>query len=321
MLSGLALLLLSGLCQGTFGLGYKQYKPFSWEVFWLVYNVMCIATSVLFVFITAPKWYFAFFSIPAIYFLIPLLCGMMWGLSAIGFSKGISMIGMSMVYGLSMGISTVVGSVVPMWMNNSFPKGIAAFFLWCGLGFAILGVLIIAAAGIIREHSNNFSKIGITLSILSGLGSGAMNIGFNAFNVIKEQYKIIGYTRYYSVSAAQWLPILLGGCITGGVYCFISAFKKKSFSSFKKDGAIHRCIVLFCVSIVWYLALFLYGCAEKNLGEFGSGIGWILFNALSLAVSSAIGLKTGEWENKKARKYLLIGSGSLVLSWGMLVFV
>ena len=34
MVVGFALLFAAGIFQGSFGLGYKNYKPFSWAAFW-----------------------------------------------------------------------------------------------------------------------------------------------------------------------------------------------------------------------------------------------------------------------------------------------
>ena len=45
MLTGFALLLAAGLCQGSFGLGYKKYGPFSWAAFWGVYSALCAAVA------------------------------------------------------------------------------------------------------------------------------------------------------------------------------------------------------------------------------------------------------------------------------------
>ena len=110
---GFILLIIAGICQGSFGVGYKNYKPFSWAAFWAVYCLMCI------IIVCAA----AVISVPASMFMnqysaLPFLCGAVWGLSAVCFSKAIRVIGMSMVYGISMGISTVVGSVAPMRMGH-----------------------------------------------------------------------------------------------------------------------------------------------------------------------------------------------------------
>ena len=104
MIYGFILLFIAGVCQGSFGLGYKKYSPFSWAAFWGIYNILCTVVAVSFTWIAAPKLWAVVSAYGLAYWIIPLICGALWGLSAIGFSKGIDKIGLSMVYGISMGI-------------------------------------------------------------------------------------------------------------------------------------------------------------------------------------------------------------------------
>ena len=48
------ILLAAGVCQGSFGLGYKDYRPFSWALFWLSYNLLCLAVAGIWAFAQVP---------------------------------------------------------------------------------------------------------------------------------------------------------------------------------------------------------------------------------------------------------------------------
>ncbi len=309
---GFLLILLAGICQGTFGLGYKKYPPFKWEVFWMVYNLLCIVVSTLAAVVMKPDIFTAYASLPAANVVIPILCGVLWGMSAIGFSKGIDLIGMSLVYGLSMGISTIVGSVVPIIMDG----GTLPSMMVVGLLITLVGIAIITKAGVMRENSTS-SKLGLVLAMLSGLGSGAMNIGFSVASPVSETYA--SNAPYLAISSGQWLLVLLGGCIGGAIVCAVMMFRARSYNTLTQKGSLKRIGILFLVSLVWYAALIIYGCATNFLGENAEGIGWILFNSLALVISNAIGLKMGEWKNKQVRKWLFIGDAILVLSWIVLI--
>lgn len=199
-LIGFILLISAGICQGSFGLGYKKYKPFSWAVFWGIYSALCAVTASLMAVILNG----GFSGIADAFTPLPILCGALWGISAVCFSKAITKIGMSMVYGLSMGISTIAGSVMPMVMDGySFENGTT---LIIGLTLCVLGIIIVTAAGIKRDGGMKKSGVGILLAILSGLGSGAMNIGFWA-----AQKSALSVTSSYALSAVAWLPVLIGG--------------------------------------------------------------------------------------------------------------
>lgn len=315
MIVPFGILLLAAVCQGSFGLGYKNYSPFSWAAFWGIYDVLCIVTSTLFCLVLVPDAFGIFAEAGIKNLMIPVACGCAWGLSAIGFSKGIDKIGMSLVYGISMGISTIVGSLVPMLKAGDISK---SPFFWLGLMLTLAGVILVTVAGIKRDGGVSGSVSGILLAVFSGVGSGFMNVGYDG--CVKLTSSIVegrGYGELAS-SSLNWLPVLVGGCIAGLLYCIGEVGGRNQWHTITAKGSGKMTLKLFGVSIVWYAALMLYGFSANLLGEIGSTVGWILFNALALVISVAWGLRTGEWKNSK-KGLLFFGCGVLILSWIALV--
>ena len=307
------ILILAGFFQGTFALAYKNYTPFSWAAFFGVVNALYSITCVVFTWIFAPELWTIIGNQPGEYWILPLFCGALWGLSAVGFSKGIDKVGMSLVYGISMGISTIVGSILPMVMDSQFPEGTSAVLFWVGLILTLSGVIFITIAGVKRDGFAKNATFGILLAILSGLGSGAMNVGFAYSESIGEVFSSYGYSQA-AISCGKWLPVLFSGCITCVIWCMGEMTVKKEWHTLVANGSLKR-IPLFCgVSIMWYSALLLYGLATIKLGALGNTVGWILFNALALIISVGWGLITGEWKNTK-KKGLFIGCVVLIIAW------
>lgn len=313
---GFLVLLAAGICQGSFGLGYKKYSPFSWAAFWGIYDLMCIITSGIFAFLLAPKFLSIYAQNGFLFFVKPLLCGGVWGLSAVGFSKGIDKIGMSLVYGISMGISTIVGSVTPMVMGGVLTDSV---LFWAGLILTLAGVAAVTAAGVIRDGGMKSSNAGIVLSVFSGIGSGFMNVGFAHNDSLADGLLRLGYSQL-GISAVKWLPVLIGGCIAGIAYCIIEISVKKEWNTLTGKGSGKRTLKLFAVSIIWYAALILYGFSVYLLGDMGKTVGWILFNALALIISVIWGIYTGEWKNTK-KTLLFAGCAVLIAAWIMMAFV
>lgn len=313
MFNGIVLLLLAGICQGSFGLGYKKYPPFSWAAFWGVYCLCCAVISGGFAAAVSPGIFGMIAERGLGHFIIPMLCGAVWGMSAIGFSKGIDLIGMSLVYGISMGISTIVGSVMPMILNKNIPTGASGFFFAAGLILTLVGVILVTVAGVKRDGGAKSSSLGIFLSILSGLGSGVMNVGFTRSENFGEKMIENGLSEV-SVSAVRWAPVLIGGCIAGAIWCACELSIKKEWHTMSEKGAAKRTGILFAAAIVWYAALLLYGLSSAMLGELGPTAGWVLFNALALIISVFWGLKTGEWKGHK-KGMLFAGCAVLIAAW------
>ena len=212
-----------------------------------------------------------------------------------------------------MGISTIVGSIVPMFMENNFPAGTSAVMFWVGLVLTLVGVIFITVAGVRRDGFAKNSTFGIVLAILSGLGSGALNVGFAYSESIGEEFISYGYSQA-AISCGKWLPVLFAGCITCVLWCIGEMTVKKEWHTLVEKGSIKRTTVFCGVSIMWYLALLLYGLSTIKLGVMGDTIGWILFNALALIISVGWGLITGEWKGTK-KKGLFIGCAVLIIAW------
>ncbi len=317
---GYIILLLAGVCQGSFGLGYKRYQPLAWEAFWGYYSTLCFVIPLFWTIFIVPDFlsYFVHSSMASI--AVPILCGLFWGVTAIGFSKAVSSIGMSLVYGISMGISAVVGALIPYFMSNKNVVSSSFLFLMIGIFITLIGVVIITFAGIKKENKeseprNTKMKLGLMLAIFSGLGSGAMNIGFEFSKEITDKIHIAGGTELMASSVA-WLLVLTGGFLSNIFYCGYLMKKNKTYRTFTLKGAKKRCFILIGTCIIWFTALIAYGTSTYNLGQMGPVIGWILFNAIALMVSNGWGIKTGEWKGKeKARGLLYAGNLVLLISW------
>lgn len=308
-MTGFITLIIAGICQGSFGLGYKKYPPFSWSVFWGVYSLICAFTATAAAFMLSGDIgvVFGAFSVMSVF------CGALWGISSVCFSKAISKIGMSMVYGISMGISTLTGTLLPMLLNSSFPKGVGAVLLVAGLIFSVAGIIVVTVAGIRRDGGLKNSYSGTLMAIISGLGSGAMNVGFSASLQFGEKLLQTGFSQA-AMSAIRWLPVLVGGCMISVIWCLGESVIKKNINTVKEDGALKRTGKLFGVSIIWYAALLLYGLANTALADRIGDVAWALFNSLALLISIGWGLKLGEWKNT-SKKILFSGCLMLILSW------
>lgn len=326
---GFAILLFAGLCQGSFGLGYKNYQPLKWEAFWGGYSLFCVIVPLSWAWIQVPSFVNYLTSADLKHIVVPVLCGAIWGISAVGFSKAVTYIGISLVYGLSMGISAVIGSIIPLLSMENKPSITSIVLLIVGMIVTLAGIAVITKAGIVKiaeqqtvekdsankDDKAGKAKIGLLLAMLSGFGSGAMNIGFDFASPIGNAIMQDGYGET-GASAIQWLLVLLGGALAGIIYCIIELSKNKTWVSFTYKGSKKRIVILFVTSIVWFAALASYGIATLMLGDMGAVTGWILFNALALIISNLWGIQCGEWKGaKKGKKILLYGNLVLIISW------
>lgn len=319
MLLGLILLPLAGIAQGSFGLGHKRYDPLSWECFWGLYCAFCCLLTALVTIIFVPDFFSALSALGIADILIPIACGIGWGISTIAFSKAVLSLGISLCFGINMGVSAVVGTLIPFLTGGEYTQN-SLYALICGVVVTLTGIVIITKAGLMKDSDSSYKKNigrGTLLAVISGLCSGFQNVGFSSG-------KNIGMLISGDIaqSLMQWFFVLVPGMAASAIICLIIAIKNKSLGSFKNKGTSRRMGIIFIASVLWLAAAQLYGIASKCLGDNGASIGWIMFNAIALIASNFWGVKTGEWESSmKARRMLYLGDAVLVCAWIFIMFV
>ncbi len=119
-----------------------------------------------------------------------------------------------------------------------------------------------------------------------------------------------------NASLVAWVIALFGGFVVNVAYSLFLLFKNKSFGTYAAPKASKGIIAALITSLLWFAALGVYGQGAAIMGKLGPVIGWSMFLALSLVVSSMWGLKDGEWKGMALPlRVLLIGDGVLVVSW------
>ncbi|WP_250637504.1 L-rhamnose/proton symporter RhaT [Paenibacillus yonginensis] len=154
MIYGFLLLLLACGFQGSFGLGMKKYRPFSWEAFWVIFSVVGILLVPLgWTWLEVPDFMTYVRETPGHVLASASFCGLLWGVSSILFGKAIDRVGVSLTYGVNMGISASVGSLIPLLIFGNIPVARSFVVLLIGMAVMLAGVAVITKAGLAKEKS------------------------------------------------------------------------------------------------------------------------------------------------------------------------
>ena len=188
MASGFLVLLIASLFQGSFGLGMKNYKPFSWEAFWVVFSIIGILIfPILWTSIEVPGFSKYIWATPMGTLILAAGCGFLWGVSAIWYGKAIDNIGLSLTVGINTGVGTSLGSLIPLFILDKVPPAGPFAVLLAGMAIMLVGVGVITKAGLMKDAQsktddevsvNDKFMVGLTMALLSGFGTAAMNIGY-----------------------------------------------------------------------------------------------------------------------------------------------
>ena len=119
-----------------------------------------------------------------------------------------------------------------------------------------------------------------------------------------------------NASLIAWVVVLWGGFLVNAGYAIYLLISKKTYVTFFHKGSGRGYLSTVITSILWFAALGIYGQGAALMGSMGPAIGWTMFLALALIVSTIWGLISGEWKGFfKPRLILFIGNGILILAW------
>jgi L-rhamnose-H+ transport protein len=324
-ISGLLLIFLAGLFQGTWALGIKNSEPFSWESMWAPFSLIgMVLIPVIWTAIVIPDFIDVFRSVEVNILFKPVIFGALWGIGAVTFGLAIRYIGMSLSYGINMGIASAVGSLIPFFMLDNL-SGKIVFIVLTGTAIMILGIVIVTVAGIMREKLQNedsgeivkkgATRKGVIFALIGGFATAAFNIGFSETRPLTD-IAVSNGASAANASLLAWILVLSGGFLVNFGFALFLILKNRSYKDYKAQGASKALLKTTATAAMWFAAIGIYGQGAAIMGNLGPVIGWIMFMALALIVSNLWGLKTGEWKGlDKPKKYLLTGNIILIISW------
>lgn len=311
--------------QGSFGLGMKNYQPFSWEAFWVVFSAIGILCfPILWTSIEVPGFFKYIRATPTGAILMAAACGFLWGVSAIWYGKAIDYIGLSLTVGINTGVGCSLGSLIPLYILDKVPDAGTMTVLLMGMAVMLVGVGVISRAGLLKDKQNKSDStvtlnekfmVGLLFALLSGFGTAAMNIGYTYAHQASALAVADGIAPVSASLIAYVIVFATGGFIANLGYSLYILLKNKTASDFTKPGAGFAYFKAVLTGAIWFGALGLYAKSTALLGDLGPVIGWIVFLSLALVISNFWGIKTGEWKGfDRPRRVMNYGNVILILS-------
>lgn len=367
----LLLVSLASVFQGTFGLGMKYVKPLAWEAWWLVHaTVAMVVFPLAWALLVVPDLGTVLTQAPANEIAAGALLGFLWGIGGIMFGVSVGYIGMSLTYGIVMGLCSIAGALISLVMNFSSVEPASLPFLFAGLVLLAVAVVIVTVAGLKRDtllaeagkelqgiKKGKAFRTGLVIASICGILSSMLAIGFDnteeigrtaretiavevlaqegieiegvaikddvlrvlvleggkakaiapesvAPESVVEKAKALGRNS----ALARWVVVLIGAYLMNAGYALILLFRNKSAGSFKTPGMFKALKWAIIAGLLWFAALGTYGQGVALMGEMGTMICWPMLLGLSLIVSNAVAVITGEWKGMgRPLKLMLFG--------------
>lgn len=324
----LLLVVFASLFQGTFGLGMKCMKPLAWEAWWVVHaTVAMLLFPWIWAFLVVPDLCSVLLHSPGDALFKGALFGFLWGVGGIMFGVSVRYVGVSLTYGIVMGLAALMGSLVPLLQIKDVGSNPALPFVIAGMVLLLVGVAIAACAGLRRDavqaaenkkaadiQQGRAFRVGLAIAVACGVLSALLNVGFAGTEAIGAQAEKLGALPRNG-SLARWVVVLAGAYLMNIGYAVFLLVKNRSCGSFSVAGAGKAYRWAIIAGLLWFAALGVYGQGAALMGSLGPVIGWPMLLGLALIVSNVFAVWMGEWRGAAGPlKIMIAGVTVLILA-------
>ncbi len=316
----------SGLCNGLFTAPMKVIPRWKWENIWLVFILTaCLAMPVAMVLFAGTSPGAVLDASPAAAVRFAVLFGFAWGFGSILFGLSVDSLGVSLANSLVIGLSSALGSVVPLLIQGALRWEPRQIVLFAGVAMFLVGVAMCGAAGRLREAGSSASGarprrlwVGYAFSAGSGVMSAVFNVGYSLALPIVDAGVSTGLSRFAATNVI-WLLMLGAGSVPNICFCLYLLRKNRSIALFAAPQPHKTWGLSVAMGLLWGGSIFLYGAATPLLGDIGPSIGWPLSLAVGLLVANLMGVLLGEWRGTPPAAMRMMRFGIFALLAAILI--
>ena len=308
----------------------KKTNQWSWQTFWLSQACICwLLLPIIGAAITIPDLIKVLHEAPSNAMWKSFLLGAAYGIGGTAFGIAIRYVGFSLTYAIAIGISCVLGTLLPPMVRGElmtvFTKTGSGWIL-TGICIGIAGIALCGLAGRLKEldlqahekGKQNFSlAIGLPLCLLAGVLSAVY--GF----ALDQGQPIANVAAKYGAGNLQGNAIYIfsnsGAFLSTLIYCLYLHNKQKTFREFaginrneKSSGLSLNYALAITTGILWYSQFFFYGLGHVRMGVY-KFTSWAIHMIMLVLFSCVAGLVMKEWFYCKPRTIQVLALALVVL--------
>lgn len=324
---GTGLHAVGALCAALCYTPQKATRGWSWQTFWLAQASVCwLILPLVGAWLTIPQLMTVLAEAPASAMRNSFLLGMLYGVGGTAFGLSIRYIGFSMTYALAIGISCVLGTLLPPLINGQlaavFGKPGAGFVLG-GIGMGTCGILLTGFAGRLKEtdlggrsEAFNLAK-GLPLCVLAGVLSAVYGFALAAGQPIANVAAKHGAGQFEG--NVIYVFANSGAFLTTAIYCLWLHRRHRTMREYVElpAGPENRRLPLnvsmaILTGCLWYGQFFFYGIGHVRMGDYKFS-SWGVHMIMLVLFSTFAGIALREWAACRRRTHAGLALAILVL--------
>lgn len=305
----------------------KATRGWSWQTYWLAQASVCwLVLPVLVAWLTIPELWAVLQEAPRDSMWRSFLLGALYGVGGTAFGLAIRWIGFSLTYAIAIGISCVLGTLLPPLvagqLSDVFGRAGGAWVMG-GLAIGAAGILFTGLAGRGKENDLGGAqpgfdlKKGLLLSVLAGVLSAVYGFSLAAGQPLADA----AARRGAGIFEGNIIYIFSnsGAFLTTAVYCLWLHFRHRTLGEyFEIPSGSHRTRLTanfglaLLTGCLWYGQFFFYGLGHVRMGTYKFS-SWGIHMIMLVLFSTLIGLILREWAGCRPRTLASLGAALAVL--------
>jgi len=307
----------------------KRVKGWSWQTYWLAQAAVCwFLLPIIGAYLTIPDLMNVLRSAPHDAMVKSFLLGIGYGVGGTAFGIAIRYIGFSLTYAIAIGLSTVLGTLIPPLVKGTLGDTLSkpgATWVIGGMVVGLIGIAITGAAGRMKENDltaqknrGDFSLAkGLVISIVAGVLSAVYGFSLEAGQPIAD----VATAHGAGIWAGNVVYIFsnTGAFLTTAIYCLYLHYKHKTLGEIielpagtEKAALPVNIFMAILTGCFWYGQFFFYNLGHVHMGNF-KFTSWAIHMTMLVLFSSVVGVILREWRGCRRITHQAIGFALVIL--------
>lgn len=317
----------------------KKVLGWSWQTYWLTQASICwFILPIAVAWLTIPHLVEVLQEAPPEAMGLSFIFGTIYGIGGTAFGLAIRAIGFSLTYAIAIGISAVLGTMIPPIVRGELDAILSqagSHFIILGLIAGVVGIGVTGKAGRMKERDIAADEVpiakegfhlwkGLLLAGLAGVLSAVYGFALEAGAPIAAVAEAHG--AGYFQGNVIYIFSNSGAFLTTLIYCLFLHRREKTFGEFiQPSGDVSRSSLkanyplAVLTGFLWFGQFFFYNLGHVRMGAY-KFTSWAIHMTMLVLFSSLVGLVFREWRGcAKGTKAVLAFAIALLITAVLLI--
>jgi len=312
----------------------KYINRWSWEIFWMTQAAWCwLLWPIIGALATIPHLPQVLAEAPHDRMLLCFALGIAYGVGGTAFNISIRYIGFSLTYAIAVGLSSVLGTLVPPLVRGELAAIVSragSQWVLSGVLAGAIGIALCGAAGHFKERDldanrgthGEFSMMkGLALSLLAGLLSAVYGFSLEVAAPVADIAERHGAGIWRG--NVVYLFANSGAFVSALLYSLYVARKNGSLGELRRlpggSGLGWNYLLALFTGTLWYGQFFFYNLGHVRLGSQYAFSSWAIHMIMLVLFSNVLAVLFKEWRGCRGRTHATAAMGLMVLCAAILL--